>query len=212
MHRRQKCLHLPCILPLNSLYRAYVLATKFEYTDVYIHVSKFVQEKGRKDTLRKCNTRRLKDLHRGPWCYKDAKYIQSVVRMKVTASMLYTCKDLNLYAHGTDKEDNLDNACRKYEESNVDVIVVNPAQAGCRIDLPAIGLFVLYDRDDLYMSRVPTVFHSFIIHDIIKSNRAITDNGREAVFFCLRLRMPSMAGDNSDLSELSLLTKDVRSV
>ena len=131
--------------------------------------------------------------------------------MKVTASMLYTCKDLNLYAHGADKEDNLDNACRKYEESNVDVIVVNPAQAGCRIDLPAIGLFVLYDRDDMFMSRVPTAFHSFIIRDIIKSNRTITDSGREAVFR-LRLRMPSMAGDNSVLSELSLLTKDVRSV
>ena len=62
------------------------------------------------------------------------------------------------------------------------MIDINPAQEGCRIDLPSIGLFVYYDRDDLYMSRVPTGFYPFIIHDVLKSNRVITDNGRASVF------------------------------
>ena len=80
---------LSSIFPISSLYNSYCIALKFQYSDIFIHLLTFLQEKGRKDTLRLHNDRDLKDLYRGPWNEKDAKYITSVVRIRTTAFMLY---------------------------------------------------------------------------------------------------------------------------
>ena len=163
---------LSSIYPATSVYKSYRLALKFQYSDVYIQLLTFQQEKGRKDTLRFHNDRDSKDLYRGPWNEKDARYITSFVRIRTTAFMLYLCTDLHIRPHGSEEIALLD---KVLVGVNVDVINVSPAN-NHKIELESIGVYVYYERDPTYMSRMPSSFHQCLLQEIISSNT--TDNGR----------------------------------
>ena len=63
---------------------------------------------------------------------------------------------------------------------NVDVINVTPAESH-KIELDSIGVYVYYEHDPTYMSRMPSWFHQYLLQDIISSNT--TDNGRTVGYF-----------------------------
>ena len=177
---RIRPLALHSLMPRSSLYRSYLLATRFQNSDVYIQNLIFRQEKGRKDTLRKCNDPELKDLYREPWCPEDAQFVSSVVRIKVTASLFYFGVDFHIRPRGSDDDETLDVALESYSKENVEVIVIDPNVDAHKVcfELPSAGIYVYYERDNQFMPSITTWFHQFMLHDIIGSKEAITDNDR----------------------------------